>query len=306
MDQLADTEPSSTSDMSDGQDTDLSPLVDVSSACDLMAGLGLGSSVETSDSEEYLAHFVPTDDKDVHRAVLMIYNPLTGLWSAQRTLVYQGPQLNTLTKGTYRDAFHVSFLHQDEPLGRYVGKRYRRGRQPPEVYMQDVICQMLAGYYVTRFNQALQHCHLNIMQVQFLSAAHLQFLNKEDEVCDWINVEPFLHGSFLKLTNNLRYISTAKEDERGVEVATALSHFSYAETGGALMMVDLQGWKPADGRGVVYLTDPVFHTHNTTQFSSGDHHLKGMEAFWTNQHLRCNRICQFLGIDKTRPDGARV
>lgn len=49
---------------------------------------------------------------------------------------------------------------------RYVGKRYRRGRKAPEVYMQDVVCQMLAGFYVTRFNQALQHCPDDILQVR--------------------------------------------------------------------------------------------------------------------------------------------
>ncbi|XP_076449884.1 uncharacterized protein LOC143286163 [Babylonia areolata] len=305
VDQQADTEPSSTSDSAETEETDLSPLVDVSSSYEVMAGLDLGSSVETSDSEEFLANFVPFDNKDVHKAVLMIYNPLTGLWTAQTTLAYQGPVLNMDTKGTHRDAFHVSFLHQDEPLGRYVGKRYRKGRRAPEVYMQDVVCQMLAGYYVTRFNQALQNCTLDIFQVQFLSAAHLQLLDKEGKVFDWINVEPFLHGSFLKLTNNLYFVSKKPEDEQGVEVATALSHFSYSETNGALMMVDLQGWTPTDRKGVVFLTDPVFHTRNMKQFSSGDRHQEGMDAFWTNQHPRCNRICQYLGLDKSRPDGNR-
>ena len=144
------------------------------------------------------------------------------------------------------------------------------------------------------------------LQVQFLSAAHLQLLNKDGKVFDWINVEPFLHGSFLKLTNNLRFVSKAQKDERGVEVATALSHFSYAETGGKLMMVDLQGWIPKDGKGVVYLTDPVFHTLNMKAFSSGDRHQEGMRAFWANQHPKCNRICQYLGLNKSRPDAASV
>ena len=143
-------------------------------------------------------------------------------------------------------------------------------------------------------------------QVQFLSAAHLQLLNKDGKVFDWINVEPFLHGSFLKLTNNLRFVSKAQKDEHGVEVATALSHFTFTETGGTLMMVDLQGWMPKDGKGVVYLTDPVFHTLNMKEFSSGDRHQEGMQAFWTNQHPKCNRICQYLGLDKSRPDAASV
>ena len=52
-------------------------------------------------------------------AVVMTYNPVAGHWSAQSTLAYLGPLLNLETKGANRDAFHVSFLHQDEPLGKY-------------------------------------------------------------------------------------------------------------------------------------------------------------------------------------------
>lgn len=279
------------------------PLVDLSASelCGKMVELNLGDSVATSDSGEFLANWTPADDQSVHRAVLWTYNPVTGQWSAQTTLAHIGAQLQAERKGTLRDAFHVSFLHQDEPLGRYVGKRYRRQRKP-DVYMQDVVCQMLAGYYVTRFNQALQHCTEDILQVQFLSAAHLQLCDSGGEVVDWINVEPFLHGSFLKLTNNFKFVSQDAKDELGVEVATALSHFSYMETGGMLMLVDLQGWMPSDGRGVVYLTDPVFHTQYIKKFSSCDHQQKGMDAFWEKQHPTCNRICSYLALDKFRPD----
>ena len=69
VDRLADTEPPSTSGTTDPGDTEdrvLSPLVDVSSACELMSSLELGDSIETNDSSQFLAHFTPSDDKDVH------------------------------------------------------------------------------------------------------------------------------------------------------------------------------------------------------------------------------------------------
>ena len=67
VDPLADTEPSSTSGTTDSGDAGvLSPIVDVSSACELMSGLELGDSIETNDSEQFLAHFTPSDNKDVH------------------------------------------------------------------------------------------------------------------------------------------------------------------------------------------------------------------------------------------------
>jgi alpha-kinase len=67
------------------------------------------------------------------------------------------------------------------------------------------------------------------------------------------------------------------------------------------MLVDLQGWLPKEGRGVVYLTDPQFHTlaHPTNPLSAGDHGLRGMLAFWETVHPQCNDICHALGL--TRP-----
>lgn len=139
-------------------------------------------------------------------------------------------------------------------------------------------------------------------QVQFLTAAHLQLLTADGEIFDWINVEPFLHGSFLKLTNNLRFVSSDNKDESGVEAATALSHFSYVKSGGKEMVVDLQGWLPSQGKGIVYLTDPVFHTLYRKKFSTCDHQEEGMKAFWKHVHPKCNKICAFLGLQKFRPD----
>ncbi|XP_025114699.1 alpha-protein kinase 1-like [Pomacea canaliculata] len=282
---------------------DASPLVDLSApgVSSIMAELKLGDSVPTSDTAEFLSSWTSFDNSSVSRAQLWHYNPVNGEWSAQTTLAHLGPMLKTDRKGSFRDAFFVSFLHQDEPLGRYVGKRYRRQREP-KVYTKDVVCQMEAVLYVTLFNQALQKCTDDILKIQYLTAAHLKLLNADGKVVDWINVEPFLQGSFLKLTNNLRYVSPDLDNEKGVEVATALSHFSYVKSGGDLMVVDLQGWLPTDKKGVVYLTDPVFNTRYIEKYSTSDQREAGMQAFWKHVHPKCNKICRFLQLDKLRPD----
>ena len=70
------------------------------------------------------------------------------------------------------------------------------------------------------------------------------------------------------------------------------------------MLVDLQGWLPREGRGVVYLTDPQFHTNNPTSLSSCDMGQQGMQAFWESVHPQCNVICQALGL-KRPEDAAR-
>lgn len=79
-------------------------------------------------------------------------------WRTQRTLVYIGEQLNLAKgkKGAQRDPFMIEYLNQDEPLGKYVGKKYKKPLGP-EQYEEDVRCQMTARYYVGLFNQDLYH-----------------------------------------------------------------------------------------------------------------------------------------------------
>ena len=50
----------------------------------------------------------------------------------------------------------VEYLNQDEPLGLYVGKKYKK-TLGVEQYEEDVRCQMTARYYVGLFNQDLYH-----------------------------------------------------------------------------------------------------------------------------------------------------
>ena len=179
---------------------------------------------------------------------------------------------------------------------RYVGKRYRKWRHHnPTRYMQDVVCQMMAGYYVTKFNESLQSYKRDV-QIQFLPAAHLQLITPYGELEDCINVEPYLHGDFIKLTNNFAY---ADLKHHGKDLATALSHFSYCESKGTLMIVDIQGWLPREGTGVIYLTDPQFHTVGLERFSPYDHQEMGMKKFWEHVHPHCNDICRAIGLERT-------
>ena len=59
-------------------------------------------------------------------------------------------------EGQQREPFMVEYLSQDEPMGKYLGKKYRVPRAV-EQYKKDVQCQMTARYYVGLFNQELYH-----------------------------------------------------------------------------------------------------------------------------------------------------
>nr|KAG5704534.1 hypothetical protein BaRGS_003845 [Batillaria attramentaria] len=109
----------------------------------------------------------------------------------------------------------------------------------------------LAGHRAVQFLNSVEafvEFVRGVFMAQYLPAFHLQLQNEEGEVFNWVNVEPYLQGSFLKLTNNHRYVSKRGDLEDGVEVATAFTHFSFVETHGRLMVVDLQGWVPSAGK----------------------------------------------------------
>ncbi|KAL3859063.1 hypothetical protein ACJMK2_009299 [Sinanodonta woodiana] len=236
----------------------------------------------------------------VSPARLMKYNPVTGLWTAQQTLAYFGPKLTLECnkKGNCRDAFFVQYIHQDETLGRYVGKRYRN-QKPPEQYMKDVVCHKTARFLVTVFNYALQNFDIDV-HVQYVPVAHLQILSPKGDVEDWINVEPYIEGEFSKLTNNLTYCNP-----RAQKLATALTHFSHHLSKGKLMLVDLQGWLPDTGSNVIYLTDPQFHSdlRSGSRICSGDFGEKGMKSFWEKVHPECNEICLTLNLKRPEFSG---
>ncbi|XP_046577085.1 uncharacterized protein LOC124284980 isoform X2 [Haliotis rubra] len=247
---------------------ELQPLVDLSrtTLTDSFVEMDLGESISTDDPAEYLSNWRPplpqpeSPADKLRRSFLLTYNPATGDWTAQSTLVYIGKTLDLEEgkRGHCRDAYHVQFLHQEEPRGRYVGKRYRSPQNHSVTrYMQDVVCQMMAGHYVLKFNEILQNYQRDI-QVQFLPASHLQLLTPDGRLEDCINVEPYLHGDFIKLTNNLAFSN--KKEHRGEELATALTHFSFCESKGTLMIVDIQGW--LEVRTVASSTSP---THSSIQ-----------------------------------------
>ncbi|XP_076448790.1 uncharacterized protein LOC143285418 isoform X2 [Babylonia areolata] len=294
---MADTEIIGSSDLESGIGSSCSSAADSSSAD--------SSTPVTSGTPRGATLFQSTAGTDlVKKARLLKFNPVTGLWNSQTTLVHVGRplRLEDKLKGSCRDVFHVQFLHQDEVLGRYVGKRYRRQR-PPSRYLQDVTCQKTARFLVTLFNYALKDLRYDI-QVVYVPVAHVQLLSRDgEEVEDWLNVEPYLEGDFIKLTNNLTFCNS-----QGRTLATALTHFTHSVSQGRLMLVDLQGWLPCGeegGRGVVYLTDPQFHTSSpssssssSTPLSSCDMGERGMRAFFESVHPTCNTVCHALGLKR--------
>ncbi|XP_039702846.1 alpha-protein kinase 1, partial [Pteropus medius] len=97
--------------------------------------------------------FKPNRLCQAYDALLLKYSKKSELWTAQETAVYLGGHLE-VKKGRQRNAFWVHHLHQEEILGRYVGKEYRE-QKALWPHFADVERQMTAQHYVAEFNKRL-------------------------------------------------------------------------------------------------------------------------------------------------------
>ncbi|GAB1598861.1 hypothetical protein Ahia01_000163300, partial [Argonauta hians] len=228
----------------------------------------------------------------LQKSVLCNYDPMLRMWNIQDSIIYIRKELSVGKKGSFRDVYEMNFMHQDEPLGRYVCKRYRKEKDPKE-YIDDVICQMEASLYVTYFNQALKSYQLDV-RIYYLPAAYMKLLGVNGQVECHVNIEPFVEGEFLKLTNNYDYCNP-----RECITSTAFTHFTYSKSDGKFMVVDLQGWLPTGVQNIIYLTDPQFHTASGDS-SKYDFGMEGFKVFFSKVHPECNRICQILKLQRPK------
>jgi len=209
--------------------------------------------------------------------------------------------------GACRDAFNIEFLEQDDPLRKYIGKQYKlaKYKDRPRLkkqYQQDILCQSLSRYYATLFNKALYQNPegKTIGQVQFLPAVLLEIIDIENEEERYYNVEPFIAGDFVKISNNFAW--TVQGDVPGKELLMAFSHFSYFSSKSKLLIVDIQGWTSEERGGQTYLTDPQIHTLDKKGFGTANRGKEGFFKFWTEQHSSCTDICKLLQLDDKRPN----
>ncbi|XP_069015243.1 alpha-protein kinase 1 [Embiotoca jacksoni] len=228
--------------------------------------------------------------RTAHNALHLKFSKATGLWTARETCAYIGEPMGM--EGKQRAALWVQFLHQEERLSSYVGKDYLKPKGM-QFHLKDVERQMTAQYYVTEFNKSLYEKEV-MAQIFFIPSEALLILNG-DEIVGCVTVEPYMLGDFVKLTNN-----TGKKNRsfQATEYGLAFGHFTFLFSDEQEVVVDLQGWVTANGKGLTYLTDPQIHSTRTPRgpFNFAD---RGLQYFLEEQHgPECNEICQLL---KLRP-----
>ncbi|XP_036985797.2 alpha-protein kinase 1 isoform X2 [Artibeus jamaicensis] len=241
---------------------------------------------------EHTGVFKPSRLHRAYDALLLKYSKKSELWTAQETAVYLGDYLNVKKKGRQRNAFWVHHLHQEETLGRYVGKEYK---DPKKLWLHfsDVERQMTAQHYVTEFNKRLYEQKIPTQIFYIPSAVLLILEGKRIQGC--VSVEPYILGEFVKLSNNTKVVKT---EYKATEYGLAYGHFSYEFSNHREVVVDLQGWVTGDGKGLIYLTDPQIHSADPKGVAA-NFGRRGISYFFTHQHVDCNEICHRLSL--TRP-----
>ena len=139
--------------------------------------------------------------------------------------------------------------------------------------------------------------------MQFLPAVLLDIIDIDKEEQRYFNVEPFIAGDFVKISNNFSW--TVQGDVPGKELLMAFSHFSYSSSKGKLIIVDIQGWTSEEKGGQTYLTDPQIHTFDKKGFGTANRGKEGFLKYWTEQHPSCTDICKLLKLDENRPNTDR-
>ncbi|KAM4536844.1 alpha-protein kinase 1 [Odontesthes bonariensis] len=233
-------------------------------------------------------HFKLNKHSVAYNGLHLKFSKATGLWTARETCVYIGEEMGM--KGSQRTALWVQFLHQEERLSRYVGKDYLKPKEI-QFHLTDVERQMTAQYYVTEFNKSLYDKEV-MAQIFFIPSEALLILNR-DEIVGCLTVEPYMLGDFIKLTNN-----TWKTEKQflATEYGLAFGHFTYLFSDCQEVVVDLQGWATANGKGLTYLTDPQIHSTRTPKGPS-NFAGRGLSYFLHEQHGPvCNMICQLLKL----------
>jgi len=118
--------------------------------------------------------------------------------------------------------------------------------------------------------------------------------------------EKFVDGKFVKWNNNSGDVNASPEafvESIGPKLSRAFSHFTYCQTNGQNMVVDLQGFHV--GKRRVVFTDPQIHTRSydgssgsrrmAEQFSVGNLGRTGMAMFFLSH--KCEECCQILGYE---------
>lgn len=156
----------------------------------------------------------------------------------------------------------------------------------------------VARYYAARFNERLKNVALRKQSTKkpptiFFVPCYVYSM-VESEICDKdepriFAAERFLPGAFLKYNSNNGYV--CDDSVQHHEALQAFTHFTFAASGGRLLVADLQG---VGREAETLLTDPQVLSLEAS-FGPGDLGASGMRTCLAAH--RCGPTCKKLGLD---------
>ena len=150
---------------------------------------------------------------------------------------------------------------------------------------RDMRCQALCKAFALEFNALSGEEE----PIDFIVTTCLKSKSKKAPASEFLSLEPYIEGKYVKYNNNCGHINDSIPDDRLNQAAQAFSHFTFERSQGHFLVTDLQGVGHL-------LTDPAIHTSDPRRFRLADTNL-GKEGFkfFFSSHV-CNSICSKLEL----------
>ncbi|GET93551.1 elongation factor-2 kinase-like protein [Leishmania tarentolae] len=261
---------------------------------------------------------LPTDEPDVlvpaHRYV---YDVKTCTWNGVDTMIRVRHPNRGVSQGTMRVCFALEELDETGRSSQMVAKMFRHNisKVVESDYFNEGEAQCICGMLADKFNKVPMPEGFERHVLSFLQCDTVRIKPSEvpeayqhirrgffsyrttDSASILFTMEPLLTGNFTKYTNNFggvyegfekrRTSEEEKQRHRVLMAVEAFSHFTLVESGGSMLVCDLQGVHD-------FLTDPQIHTVDGKGLGMGNMGQEGIDK-WMEAHV-CNEVCRAMKL----------